>query len=126
LNAADRDPPRPEGGEQEQQREADDRGGEQRDARGDLLRLVAEAGGASADVGGGARAAQRGGDGGRPYAIHERARVLVLGPVARRHGDHGGVARTVEDRGADIGDLVVRCEPFGEPLERLVRRTVGQ
>ena len=33
-----RDPPRAEGGEQEQQREPDDRGGEQRDAGGDLAR----------------------------------------------------------------------------------------
>ena len=45
-----RDPPGPERGEQEQQRQADDRGGEQRDAGGDLVRLVAVAGGPAADV----------------------------------------------------------------------------
>ncbi len=57
-----RDPPGPEGGEQEQQRQADDGGREQRDARGDLVRLVAVAGGAAADVRGRAGVAQRGRD----------------------------------------------------------------
>ena len=68
-----RDPPGPERGEQEQQRQADDGGGEQRDARGDLVRLVAVAGGPAADVRGRAGVAQRG-----------RDRVLrAAGPRAR-------------------------------------------
>ena len=59
-------------------------------------------------------------------AVHERAGPLVLRPVLGRDGDHGGVARLVEHRGGDVGDLAVGREPLGELRERLVRAAVGQ
>ena len=74
----ERDPPGAERHEQEQQRQADDRAGEQRDAGGDLLRLVAEARRPAADVRRRARAAEGGGDGARRAAGRRAHGSLVL------------------------------------------------